>query len=315
METILSIENLTAEYIVRQKVIPAVRNVSLSLNKSDSLAIVGESGCGKSTLGLSLLKLLPKEGKISGGRIIFRDQDIMQLSEKEMQQIRGGKIGIVFQDPLSSLNPVMKVSEQIREILRIHNQDFSEEHIDKLLDDVQLDNPKRIRNSYPHQLSGGMRQRIMIAIAIASKPEILIADEPTTALDVTIQKEILELIKKLIRELNLTLIFITHNFGIVSEISNRIAVMYAGEIVEEGKTSEIIRTPKHPYTKALLSAISKLHKKSERFNTIPGGVPDLASLPDGCKFNPRCQKKIDICVKEYPQLEQKENRLLRCFNP
>jgi len=155
----------------------------------------------------------------------------------------------------------------------------------------------------------------MLAIAIASKPEILIADEPTTALDVTIQKEILELIKKLIRELNLTLIFITHNFGIVSEISNRIAVMYAGEIVEEGKTSEIIRTPKHPYTKALLSAIPKPHKRTERFNTIPGSVPDPASLPDGCKFNPRCQKKIDVCAKEYPQLEQKENRLLRCFNP
>jgi len=311
---ILSIENLFVEYTVGKKIIPAVRNVSLALNKGDSLAIVGESGCGKSTLGMSVLNLLPKEAKITGGKIVFHNQDILRLDEKELQKTRGGKIGIVFQDPLTSLNPVIKISEQIRETLKIHNRDYSQETIDKLLGTVQLKDTKRIKNSYPHQLSGGMRQRIMLAIAIASNPEILIADEPTTALDVTIQKEILELIKKLIRELNLTVLFITHNFGIVSDLCNKIAVMYAGEIVEAGGISEILKNPRHPYTKALLSAIPKKHKLTN-FNTIPGSVPDLASLPSGCKFNPRCPRKIEKCIKEEPQLEQKENRLLRCFNP
>jgi peptide/nickel transport system ATP-binding protein len=314
MEKILSIETLSVEYTVGKKIIPAIRNVSLTLNKADSLAIVGESGCGKSTLGLSILNLLPKEARITVGSVIFHNQDILRLNEKELQKIRGGKIGIVFQDPLSSLNPVIKISQQLRETLKIHHQDFSDEQIEKLLETVQLSNQKIIKNYYPHQLSGGMRQRILIAGAIATKPEILIADEPTTALDVTIQKEILELIKKLMKEFNLTVIFITHNFGIISDICNKIAVMYAGEIVEEGETPEIIKNPRHPYTKALLSAIPKTHKV-KRFNTIPGNVPDLASLPSGCKFNPRCPRKIKKCAKEEPQLEQKENRLMRCFNP
>ncbi|MFH1540378.1 MAG: ABC transporter ATP-binding protein [Elusimicrobiota bacterium] len=327
MEKILSIENLSVKYIVnsstagKKKTIPAVRNVSLSINKADSLGIIGESGCGKSTLGFSILNLLPKEAKIISGKIIFNNQNILssadesarQLNEKELQKIRGGKIGIIFQDPLSSLNPVIKISEQIRETLKIHNQDFSDNKIEKLLEMVQLNNSKIIKNYYPHQLSGGMRQRIMIAMAIASNPEIIIADEPTTALDVTIQKEILELIKKLVKELSLTVIFITHNFGIISDICNRLVVMYAGEIVEEGETSEIIKNPKHPYTKALLSAIPNVHN-FRKFSTIPGNVPDLLSLPDGCKFNPRCSMKTERCVKEYPQLEQKQNRLLRCFN-
>lgn len=316
MEKILSIENLSVEYTVGKKIIPAVRNVSLTLNRGVSLAIVGESGCGKSTLGLSILNLLPKEAKITYGKIIFHSQDILRLDKKELQKIRGGKIGIIFQDPLSSLNPVIKISEQIRETLKIHSRDFSDKKIEELLETVQLNNPKIIKNYYPHQLSGGMRQRIMIAAAVATKPEIIIADEPTTALDVTIQKEILELIKKLIKEFNLTVIFITHNFGIISDLCNKISVMYAGEIVEEGGISEIIKNPKHPYTKALLSAIPKTGKYNlERFNTIPGNVPDLACLPDGCKFNPRCPRKIEKCIKEEPQLEQKENRLLRCFNP
>ncbi|HAX62078.1 MAG TPA: peptide ABC transporter ATP-binding protein [Elusimicrobia bacterium] len=314
MDKILSIENLFVEYTVGKKIIPAVRNVSLTLNKADSLTIVGESGCGKSTLGLSILNLLPKEARIIDGKIIFHEQDILRLGEKELQKIRGGKIGIVFQDPLSSLNPVIKISQQLRETLKIHQRDFSDDKIEKLLETVQLSEPKIIKNYYPHQLSGGMRQRIMLAMAIATKPEILIADEPTTALDVTIQKEILELIKKLMREFNLTVIFITHNFGIISDICNKIAVMYAGEIVEEGGTSEIIKNPRHPYTKALLSAIPKTHKV-KRFNTIPGNVPDLSAMPDGCKFHPRCPRKIEKCAKEEPQLKQKENRLLRCFNP
>ncbi|MBI5573769.1 MAG: ABC transporter ATP-binding protein [Elusimicrobia bacterium] len=314
MEKILSIKNLSVEYTVGKKIIPAVRDVSLTLNKADSLAIVGESGCGKSTLGLSILNLPPKEARISDGKIIFHEQDILRLDEKELQKIRGGKIGIVFQDPLSSLNPVIKISQQLRETLKMHHQDFSDEQIEKLLEMVQLGNPKIIKNQYPHQLSGGMRQRTMIAMAISTKPEILIADEPTTALDVTIQKEILELIKKLMKEFNLTVIFVTHNFGIISDICNKIAVMYAGEIVEKGETLDIIKNPRHPYTKALLSAIPKKHNVG-KFNAIPGNVPDLSFLPDGCKFNPRCPRKIEKCVKEYPQLEQKENRLLRCFNP
>ncbi|MDD5687614.1 MAG: ABC transporter ATP-binding protein [Elusimicrobia bacterium] len=315
MPDILSIKNLFVEYKVGEKSIPAVRDVSFTLNKTDSLAIVGESGCGKTTLGLSIINLLPKEANISNGKISFYGEDILQLKGDEIRKIRGAKIGFVFQDPLSSLNPVIKIGEQIRETLKAHNKDYSEDKINKILEMVQLNNPERIRNSYPHQLSGGMRQRVMIAQALAPNPEILIADEPTTALDVTIQKEILKLFEKLSKELNLTIIFITHNFGIISDLCNRIIVMYAGEIVEEGNTKEILKNPLHPYTKALLSAIPKANVKQTRFNTIPGDVPEPALLPDGCKFNPRCPRRIEKCLKNVPQLVENDNRKLRCFNP
>ncbi|OGS43850.1 MAG: hypothetical protein A2539_06270 [Elusimicrobia bacterium RIFOXYD2_FULL_34_15] len=268
MDTILEIKNLSVEYQVGKKIIPALKNVSVSLNRNDSLGIIGESGSGKSTLGLSILDILPKEAKISSGEILFHNQNIFRLNKKELQNLRGGKISVIFQDPLSSLNPVIKISEQLRETLKVHNEDSSDNKIKELLEMVQLGNFDRIKNSYPHQLSGGMRQRIMIAQALASRPEILIADEPTTALDVTIQKEILELLKKLIKEFDLTMIFITHNFGIVYDICSRIAVMYNGEIVEEGKTSEIMKIPKHPYTKALISVIPKAGQKVKKFNVI-----------------------------------------------
>jgi len=268
METILSIKNLSVQYIVGKKIVPALKNVSVSLNRNDALGIVGESGSGKSTLGLSILNILPKEAKITDGEVCFRDRNIFQLNKEEIQTIRGGKISIIFQDPLSSLNPVIKISEQIRETLKVHHQDFSDKKIKELFEMVQLANFYGIKDSYPHQLSGGMRQRIMIAQALASNPEILIADEPTTALDVTIQKEILELLKKLIKEFNLTVIFITHNFGIVYDICSRIAVMYNGEIIEEGKTSEILKNPKHPYTRSLLSVIPRSKQKIKRFDVI-----------------------------------------------
>ncbi|MBN1384237.1 MAG: ABC transporter ATP-binding protein [Elusimicrobia bacterium] len=314
---ILDIKNLSVEYSTDKKAVPAVRDVSFSLDKNDSIAVVGESGCGKSTLGLSVLNLLPKEAKISHGQIFFHDKDILKLDKNELQKIRGSKIGTVFQDPLSSLNPVIKISEQIRETLEIHGQEFPEDKITQLLEMVQLTDSERVKNSYPHQLSGGMRQRIMIAIALAANPEILIADEPTTALDVTIQKEILELLKKLLKELNLTIIFITHNFGIISDICNKIAVLYAGEIVEQGNTTEILKNPEHPYTRALLAAIPEAHKKLTRFNTIPGTVPDLAlhGGPSGCKFHPRCSRKIEKCINTYPELEETGSKKLRCFNP
>ncbi|MEW6558163.1 MAG: ABC transporter ATP-binding protein [Elusimicrobiota bacterium] len=314
METILSIENLSVEYTIGKKIIPVVRDVSFTVDKNDSIAIVGESGCGKTTIALSILNLLPKEAKITAGKVFFYNQQILQSGTKQLQKIRGKKIGFIFQDPLSSLNPVIKIGEQLRETLKIHGAVSTDAEIEKLLKMVQLDNPERIINSYPHQLSGGMRQRVMIAQALVPSPEILIADEPTTALDTTIQKEILELIKKLRSELNLTVLFITHNFAIASDICNRIIVIYAGEIVEAGTTTEILKYPEHPYTKALLSAIPKRAIKQTRFTTIAGSVSDLIMFPQGCKFQTRCPKKIEKCIIEQPQLKPKGTKLLRCFN-
>jgi oligopeptide/dipeptide ABC transporter ATP-binding protein len=312
---LLSVENLSIEYLVGDRHVPAVRNVSFCLEKKNSLAIVGESGCGKTTLGLSILKLLPNEARITHGSISLDGTDILKLKGEELRKIRGGRIGCVFQDPLSSLNPVIKIGEQMRETLDVHGLDTSDEKIKTSLQMVQLGDTARVMESYPHQLSGGMRQRVMIAQALCAGPEILIADEPTTALDATIQKEILELLKKLTDELGLTLIFITHNFGIISGICKKIAVLYAGAIVEEGDTYEVFRHPRHPYTKALLSIIPKTGTKAHSFNTIPGSPPDPAILPAGCKFNPRCTRAIEKCRIQEPELVEQGSCLLRCFNP
>ena len=315
METILSIENLSVDYKLGRKIYHAVNNVSLILNKNDSLAVVGESGCGKTTLGMSLLNILPKEAEVVDGKIYFYNRDILNLNKNDITKIRGGRISMIFQDPLSSLNPVIRIGEQLRETLKTHRQDFSTGKIEKILNAVQLADAGLIMNSYPHQLSGGMRQRIMIAQALCSGPEILIADEPTTALDVTTQKEILDLLKNLIKEFNLTLVFITHNFNIIAELCKRLAVMYAGEIVEEGILKEIFKNPKHPYTKELLSIITNIDSSSRKFNAIPGEAPDLSALTTGCYFAPRCKREIEKCKLRHPEIEYDGNRQFRCFNP
>lgn len=315
METILSVNNLSINYKLGKKIYYAVNNVTLSLNKNDSLAIVGESGCGKTTLGMSMLDLLPKEAEITDGKIYFYGRDILNLDRDKIRRVRGGKISMIFQDPLSSLNPVIKIGEQLRETLEAHGRDFSGARLAKILDAVQLKDTARITGSYPHQLSGGMRQRIMIAQALCSEPEILIADEPTTALDVTTQKEILDLLKNLISKFNLTLVFITHNFSIISELCSRIAVMYAGEIVEEGALGKIFKSPRHPYTKELISIVAGRGSTGGKFSAIPGEAPDLSRLPAGCYFAPRCKRRIEKCGLTHPQIEYGEGGGLRCFNP
>ena len=314
METILSVDSLSINYKLGRNIYCAVKNVSLILNKNDSLAIVGESGCGKTTLGMSMLNILPKEAEITDGKIFLFNRDILNLSKNDMTKVRGGMISMIFQDPLSSLNPVIKIGEQLRETLKTHGRDFSTGKIEEILNTVQLADAGHIMNSYPHQLSGGMRQRILIAQALCSNPEILIADEPTTALDVTTQKEILELLKNLIKEFNLTLVFITHNFGIIAGLCERLVVMYAGEIVEEGILKEIFKNPKHPYTKALLSIITDIDSNDRKFNAIPGEAPDLSKLPCGCYFAPRCERKIKKCESRHPEIDYDGNRQFRCFN-
>jgi len=342
---ILQIKNLSVEYYRRKKVIPAVKNVSLEINENETLGIVGESGCGKSTLALAILQLIqPNEGKITNGEILFWSQvisnewiNLLKLSEEELRKIRGGKISIIFQEPFSSLNPVIRAGEQIAETLRIHPTALAQPlhagaglagspklqvTIDRLqvknkvlgiLHQVRIPEVERVYNSYPHQLSGGMQQRVMIAIAISSQPNILIADEPTTALDVTTQKEILELLKSLKKELKMSIILITHNFGIISEYADRVAVMYAGEIVEEAKKEEILFHPLHPYTQALLRSLPRTNKKPSRLAVIPGQVPDMLSLPNGCKFHPRCEKVMTVCSQNVPKTKNINGRRICCF--
>ena len=293
----------------------AVSGLSLDIYGNDSLAVVGESGCGKTTLGLSVLNILPQEAEISAGEIYFRGRGLLGLDKNEMTKIRGGKIGMIFQDPLSSLNPVIRIDEQLRETLRAHGRDFSDGKIEELLGTVQLAPAGQIMSSYPHQLSGGMRQRIMIAQALCAQPEILIADEPTTALDVTTQKEILDLLKKLVKDFNLTLIFITHNFSIIAGLCRRLAVMYAGEIVEEGDLKAIFGAPRHPYTSELLSIMPDIDSAGGRFNAIAGEAPDLSTLPDACWFAPRCPRRIEKCLSKHPQIESVGGRMFRCYNP
>lgn len=316
---LLEIKNLCVEYHRKGKTIPAVRNVSLDLDREETLGIVGESGCGKSSIALSILKLIPLyEGNIDGS-MAFGEQDLLSLPNDAMRRLRGSEIGIIFQDPFSSLNPVIKVGEQIREAILIHHPEISEKEAKlqslELLGRVRIPDPERIYHSYPHQISGGQRQRAMIAMAISNRPKILIADEPTTALDVTIQKEILDLLIALQKELHMAIILITHHFGIISKYTDRLIVLYGGAIAEEGRTEEVIANPQHPYTQSLLKALPKTKPsgKREHLFMIPGSPPDPAKLPSGCIFHPRCPYAVDRCRVEVPLLRPAlENRKAAC---
>jgi len=327
MEKVLEVRNLSVEYYKGGKVIQALRDASITLKRNEVLGIVGESGCGKSTLALSILKLIPeREGKVVSGEILFKGEELLRLSEEKLVQIRGDRISIIFQDPFSSLNPVFRIGNQIAESLALHRKDNlstsqREKEIIELLELVKMPKPKDTMWSYPHQLSGGMQQRVMIAIALSSKPEILIADEPTTALDVTIQKEILDLLTELQKKLGLSVVLITHDFGIVAQICQRVSVMYAGSIVEEASTSEIFQNPLHPYTKGLLESLPSRQEPSgsprgekRRLKAIPGQVPDPSNLPSGCKFYPRCPIGIEDCKSGEPMLEEIiKNHWVRCI--
>ena len=318
-ESILSVENLRVSFRREDRLIQAVRGVSFSLGKGETLAIVGESGSGKSVTAKSLMRLLPeKTTEISEGRILYQNKDILSLSSKEMESLRGKDISMVFQDPMTSLNPTMKIGRQIMEGLVQHQSLTKAEARQKAIEMLQLvgiPNAEERIDSYPHQFSGGMRQRVVIAIALACRPAILVADEPTTALDVTIQAQILELIKSVQEKTQMSVILITHDLGVVANMAQRVAVMYTGEIVEIGTTDDIFSRPQHPYTKGLLRSMPRLDdNRDEPLVPIPGSPPDVSRLGTGCAFAPRCPYVMKVCHHHAPpQSPVSEDHLASCW--
>ena len=309
----LEIQNLTVSFSTTKGKLIAVNGISFHLNPGETLALVGESGCGKTVSALSILRLLPEPpAEILSGKIIFDGQDLLSLRAKVLQDLRGHSISMIFQDPMTSLNPVLTVGEQIAETLLRHTAMNRREALQKsadLLSRVELPSPKEKLQYYPHQLSGGMRQRVMIAMALACAPRVLIADEPTTALDVLIQAQILELLENLKKETGMSILIITHDLGVVAEIAQRVLVMYAGEIVESGPAKALLKSPFHPYTKGLIASIPKLGTKKRpgaRLEEIPGNVPSLDQRPSGCPFHSRCSWAMEICKTQNPQLRMIE---------
>ena len=316
MEPLLTVENLSTHFITRGGAVRAVDDVSFDVAEGETVGIVGESGCGKSATVLSIMRLIPSPpGRIVNGNILFRpgaDEpavDLRTVSEPEMQEIRGNIVSMVFQDPMTSLNPVLTIGWQLREPLQLHLGLDKKQATDRsieLLQMVNIPSPEQRLNDYPHQFSGGMRQRVMIAMAIACNPKLLIADEPTTALDVTIQAQILELMMKLQEELNMSVVIITHDLGVVGEVCDRVIVMYAGRIIESGPVDALLDDPKHPYTHGLLQSVPKLGPSvKERMEPIDGLPPNLIQLPPGCRFAPRCPSRFDRCEVD-PELKDVE---------
>jgi oligopeptide/dipeptide ABC transporter ATP-binding protein len=305
----LEINNLTISFPTEKGELTAVNGISYQLHSGETLAIVGESGCGKTVNALSILRLIPSPpGNIRSGTIIFRGMDLLTLPAKELRDLRGREISFIFQDPMTSLNPVLSIGEQIIETLIQHLPiDRAEAHgrAVESLRRVEIPSPEKKMHYYPHQLSGGMRQRVMIAMALVCEPKILIADEPTTALDVLIQAQILQLLEKIKKQSGMSILLITHDLGIVTEIADRVLVMYAGEIVESGPVDQVFNSPLHPYTIGLKNSVPKLGEtKSTRLNEIPGNVPQLNDLPGGCSFHPRCSSAIEKCKTQKPQLQE-----------
>jgi len=301
---LLDIQSLVVEYHTLRSNVRAVDRVSLALEKGHTLGLVGESGCGKSTLGLSTLRLVPPPGRITDGHITLDGIDIVNCSDQEIRRVRGKRVGYIFQDPMTSLNPVKKIGAHFIEMIHAHEPEIPEKDALKRAQDtlrVLGILPERI-NDFPHQFSGGMRQRVMIGLALALNPDLLIADEPTTSLDVIVEAQIIELLKELKESLKLTLVLITHNIGIVAEAADRVAVMYAGRIAELSKTETLFEKPLHPYTQALLNSVPNITKKGQVLSWIPGAPPDLAEPPSGCLFHPRCPHAFDRCRKEEPLL-------------
>lgn len=322
--SLLEVEHLEVRFKSRNGGLLAVRDVSFALEKGRTLALVGESGSGKSVTAMSILQLLGENGEITGGEIRFQDGEgqvtLNHLPVKKMQGIRGNKISVIFQEPMTALNPVLTVKRQLTEPFIIHqgkSKKDAEGDALRILESVHIPNPKRVLNGYPHQLSGGMRQRVMIAMALACQPKILIADEPTTALDVTVQAQILRLIKELQEKNGTSVLFITHDLGVVNEIADEVAVAYAGTIVERAKKCDIFRGKfSHPYTQGLLRSLPSASKRGKALESIQGSVPRLHDLPKGCKFAPRCPYKTERCVEEEPPLfEVKKGQFVRCFYP
>jgi oligopeptide/dipeptide ABC transporter ATP-binding protein len=321
-ETLLEVKNLRTRYITDDGTIFPVDDVSFRVKKGQTLGIVGESGCGKSQTALSIMRLLQKPGKTVQGEVLFKENDLLKKSDDEMKQILGNQIAMIFQEPMTSLNPVFTIGNQVSESIILHNPTLSKEAIKtKAVDMLRLVGipaPEKRYHEYPHQLSGGMRQRVMIAMAMSCNPQLLIADEPTTALDVTIQAQILDLMRKVQKEFQAGMILITHDLGVVAEMCQDVLVMYAGKVIEYGTVEDIFYRPKHPYTKGLLESIPHFETghRLEQLNTIPGLVPSLYSLPKGCRFQDRCKFSTEICSQQEPNLENMRGiHKVACFNP
>ncbi|MEH7239275.1 ABC transporter ATP-binding protein [Bacillus sp. JJ1562] len=318
MATLLEVKNLKTYFYKKKTVIPAVDGVDLKINKGETLAIVGESGSGKSITSLSIMKLVPSPpGKIVEGEIILDGRNLVDLSEAEMCKVRGNDVSMIFQEPMTSLNPVLTVGEQIIEVLMYHQKMSKVEATKKAIEMLELVGFSRaaeLINDYPHRLSGGMRQRVMIAIAMSCNPKLLIADEPTTALDVTIQAQILDLMKDLSRKFDTSILLITHDLGVVSEVADKIVVMYGGQVVEQSPVDDLFDEPLHPYTVGLMNSIPAIEGEIGRLQSIEGNVPSPENMPKGCRFAPRCSKAFDRCFSEAPQLKQMgKERAVRCF--
>jgi oligopeptide/dipeptide ABC transporter ATP-binding protein len=338
--TVLELRHLTTVFPTRRGLVRAVDGMDLTLHEGEKLGIVGESGSGKSVTLLSIMRLVPKPGETVDGDVLFQGESLLRKSPVEMRAIRGKEIAMIFQDPLTTLNPVFSVGEQIHESLRIHNivmssdlassassdgrrhgrfrrrrKDAEQERVIEVMEDVGIPSPEERAKSYPHQFSGGMQQRVIIAIALSCEPRLLLADEPTTALDVTIQAQIMDLLNKINREHGTSIILVTHNLGLVAEFCHNIIVMYAGWMMEKGNIDEVITDPKHPYTEGLLRCLPRISAKREKIHPIPGLVPDLASLPPGCPFSPRCDRALPRCweEKDIPLTELEGGRLVRCL--
>jgi oligopeptide/dipeptide ABC transporter ATP-binding protein len=295
----LEVRDLRTHFRTMDGIVKAVDGVSFDIAPGASVGIVGESGSGKSVTSLSIMRLIEPPGWIAGGHILFRGKDLASLSEEEMQKVRGDDISMVFQEPMTALNPVYTVGDQVAEVLRVHRKVSRREAMNRtveLFKMVGIPAPERRVNEYPHNLSGGMRQRVMIAMALANEPDLLILDEPTTALDVTIQAQILELVKKLRKEVNTAVLLITHDLGVIAEMSEDVIVMYGGKVMEKGTALQLLKDPQHPYTKGLLASIPSLGLKNERLNVIAGAVPNPLNMPPGCPFAPRCPYVMEVCT-------------------
>jgi oligopeptide/dipeptide ABC transporter ATP-binding protein len=325
--SLLSMENIRLDFDTEQGTLHALRGVDLTVGRNEVVGLVGESGCGKTVLGLSVLGLnpMPPARLLEGSRILFDGRNLAELSPNEVTLVRGTGISMIFQEPATSLNPVFTVGEQIAESIRlrirrkrtqetsINSASAIEEQVCDALRLVRIADPKRVAHRYPHELSGGMKQRAMIAMALAAKPSMLIADEPTTALDVTIQAQILRLMRALMNEVKTSILFITHDLGVIAEIADRVAVMYAGQIVEEADVNDLFKEPLHPYTQGLLASLPKLSELDKEIQQLPGSVPDAINPPEGCSFNPRCKYVMDKCRATSPDLKKvKSGRKVAC---
>ena len=317
-DALVEIRNLRTVFSSSDGTAVAVDNVSFDIGHGETLGMVGESGCGKSVTSLSILRLVPSPpGRIVGGHVLFEGEDLLTKSEAEMRHVRGNRISMIFQEPMTSLNPAFTVGDQIAEAIALHQKLNMREAMERAVDSLRMVGiplPQRRVKEYPHQLSGGMRQRVMIAMALSCNPKLLIADEPTTALDVTIQAQILDLMRRLKHELHMSILLITHDLGVIAEMAERVVVMYAGQIVEEAPVVQLFESPRHPYTSGLLSSIPRLRAGRERLHVIEGMVPSLTDLPPGCRFWPRCPLAFERCRTESPDLVISEpGRRVRCF--